>query len=307
MSYLLGFLLLFVAIGIVLKMNALMLENKRPRVYYHYAPRKKEAISKPVMKLLLFIAIVIVYVIGFTLEKTYYNHYFLALLFMSLGLMLVLSVSVGIFFTSYGRQLFSTQIRYYKIFIIVTGFLGLALGLFACFNMGDYVNGLVEGPRFSTGIVEQKTTGNGGRLGPLFYVTIDDEKYQVLDYQWWQSINKGDQLNFAYNVQAEFDNSIFQPEKISFSTSGILVSSVGVVFWLVTIGISLNGYMTLFRKQYDSELPMYNDFYAKQGDPLIIKSGTRAKRSSIVWVILGGLLTVMIVAWRSFRRSTKSS
>lgn len=308
MGYVLGSVFLLIAVGIALRVNALMLESRLPVYIYDFAPRKKETVPLPVAKLLLFIAIAIVFAIGFTLEKTYYNHYLLTLLFMSLGLILVLSISVGIFFTSHGRQLFSTQIRYYKIFIVVTGFFGLALSLFACLSMAEWVEGLVVGPDFSTGIVEGKSIENGGRLGPEFYVAIEDERYQVLDYGWWQSISKGDQISFAYNVQAKFDKSIFQPDKISFSTSGILVSGVGGAIWLAIIGISLNGYKTLFsRKQYDFELPMYHDSYAQQGDPPVFKADAERKNPSLLWVIGGGLLTVLIVAWRIFRRTTKSS
>jgi len=306
MGYVLGSVFLLIAVGIALRVNALMLESRLPVDHYDFAPRKKETVPLPVAKLLLFIAVAIVFALCFSLEKTYYNHYLLTLLFLSMGLVLMLVV-VGILFTADRRELFSTQSRYHKIFIVVTGFLGLALSLFACLSMADNVEALVVGPEFSTGIVEGKSIENGGRLGPVFYIAIEDERYKVLDYGWWQSISQGDQISFAYNGRAEFDKSIFQPEKISFSTSGILVSGVGGAIWLAIIGISLNGYKTLFsRKQYDFELPMYHDSYAQQGDPPVFKADAERKNHSLLWAIGGGLLTVLIVAWRIFRRATKS-
>ena len=308
MSYMLGFFLLFAAVGIIFKVKALIVERNRPRMHYHYSSNKKKSISQPAQKFLALIVVLLVFIIGYTLDKTYYNHYLLTFLFMSLGIVWIFSVSVAASLTSEGRKAYYTTGWRSEIFLTISGLALIGLSLLLYPLALESLTGLVTEPILSSGIVERKSTGNGGRLGPLFYVTIEDERYKVLDYGWWQSINQGDQISFAYNGQAEFDNSIFQPEKISFSASGILVSGIGGVLWLVTIGIALNGYKTLFsRKQNDYELPIYNDSYAQQSDSLVIKAGAERKRSSIVWVIGGGLLTILIVAWRIFRRAAKSS
>lgn len=307
MNYLLGFFLLFVAVGIVLKLNALMLESRRPRVYYHYAPRKKETISQPTQKFLALIAVAIIYIVGFTLDKTYYNHYLLTFLFISLGVVWIFSVSVVAYLTTEGRKSYYSTGWRSEIFLTLAGLALTALSLLLYPWALENLTGLFTKPAFSTGVVERKYSEYGSRVGPLLHVLIDDERYQVLDYGWWQSINKGDQISFVYNPSGEFDDSIFQPEKISFSTSGILVSGVGVALWLATIGISLNGYGTFFKgKPYDYELPSYDEFYAQPGNTIAVETRAKQKRS-IVWLIVGGLVTVLLFAWRNFRRATKSS
>ena len=310
MSYLLGFFLLIVAVGLVFKLKALFFEGNRPRVYFHYSSSssssKKKSISQPAQKFLALIAIVLIYVIGFLLDKTYYNHYLLTFLFMSLGVVWIFSGSVAAYLTAEGRKTFYTTGWRSELFLTLGGLALTALSLFFYPLALENLTGLITGPEFSTGIVAGKSTGYGSRVGPLFYVTIDEERHQVLDYDWWKSISKGDEISFVYNGQAEFDDSIFEPEKISFSTSGILVSIIGIALWLVTMGIALKGYSTLFNtKHHDYELPIYDEFYAERGNSLVVKAEVKRKRSSVTWLIVGGFFTVLLVAWRNLHRATK--
>ncbi|MEZ4590249.1 MAG: hypothetical protein R3D55_03800 [Chloroflexota bacterium] len=312
MKYFLGFFLLFVAFGIALKINAWMFERRQPRIHYHSALNKKKSISQPVANLLFFIGIALIYVIAFSSDNTYYNYHLLSLLFMSLNSVMLMVLGFVIF-TSEGRRLLSIFgwanwfDKFFRGFLVICCLLAAILGLFGFPSIViENFNGLTKGPAFSTGVVESKSTSGDSRTGPRVYMTIDGEKYKVPEHIWWRSLTRGEEIRFAHN---SIDSKVaFRPEKVSFSVTGIMVSGVGVVLWLATVGIALNGYGTLFKsKPHHYEFPIYNEFYAQSGNAVTVETKAKQKRVSAVWVIVGGLLTILIVAWRRVLRSTKNS
>jgi hypothetical protein len=98
-----------------------------------------------------------------------------------------------------------------------------------------------DGPQFAEGVVAGKSS-SPSRSGTSYYVTIEEVHYHVPDGAWWRTMEKGQQVEFAYANQIMFDIEAFATDKISLTPLGGTMIAAGLVLWLITLVVAVKGW-----------------------------------------------------------------
>jgi hypothetical protein len=129
--------------------------------------------------------------------------------------------------------------HYLLVFLLFMG--GLLILSTAPADLASDVKGLINGPQFTTGIIQGQSS-SGGRVAS-FYVQLGGESYSMPNSKWWRSVKKGDEIQYGYNPYATgFSPDIFPPEEIGFTIPGIILILLAGFLLLSTLYIAVDGY-----------------------------------------------------------------
>jgi hypothetical protein len=101
--------------------------------------------------------------------------------------------------------------------------------------------GLLSGPQPATGVVAEKDIVNTSRGVRLYYMTIGDQEFHIVNTRWWDSVQEGQRIEYVYNRNAPVFPEAFPPDDIAFTPVGAFVAICGVWTWVVTLAIALVG------------------------------------------------------------------
>jgi hypothetical protein len=101
--------------------------------------------------------------------------------------------------------------------------------------------GLLSGPQPATGVVAEKNIVNTSRGVQLYFMTIGNQEFHVVDWGWWDSVREGQRIEYVYNRHAPVFPEAFPPDDIAFTPAGAFVAICGVWAWVVTLALALDG------------------------------------------------------------------
>ncbi len=243
MPLFLGFIIIICAIGLVLKYRAFIKEQNKFNV------QQAGCFSGCVSHTLIWIYLLgsFVLIIGyFSVAKTYYDFLSLDLLMMTL-----FAVFISAIFGSLFAELImpvpiihfhsrKQQIIYLSCFSIILFFGVLLIFTFLLPSTVETTEGLLNGPNFMSGIVEEKSRSIS-RSGTSYYIDINGESKHIPDANWWYSLEKGDEIQYIHNPHATTMSNIFQPNQIDLTIPGIILIVINSIFWFLTIWLAWTG------------------------------------------------------------------
>jgi hypothetical protein len=242
MIYWLLFLIVFFAIGCIAKYRQLVKKVNDPQQYTLPSNKIEQVRQNVIWGFYMFSVFAILF--GHqAITNSYFD--FLTLEFLFLLLMciwltalcgeFVLPGGVVKFYDERGGLLF----HYLLVFLLFMG--GLLILSTAPADLASDVKGLINGPQFTTGIIQGQSS-SGGRVAS-FYVQLGGESYSMPNSKWWRSVKKGDEIQYGYNPYATgFSPDIFPPEEIGFTIPGIILILLAGFLLLSTLYIAVDGY-----------------------------------------------------------------
>ena len=63
------------------------------------------------------------------------------------------------------------------------------------------------------------------------------------DAKWWTSLEKGDEIQYAYNPHATDVSDIFRPNQITLTVPGIMLIIIGLALWFLTVRWAWEGFV----------------------------------------------------------------
>ena len=240
MVFLLGLIIIINAIGLVFNFRAHV--KKQNKFAVQQAGCFSGCISQSLMWIYLLGGFTLI--IGFlSIAKTYYDFLLLSLLATTLFAAWVSAIFGGLFaeliapvsiirFDSRKQQLF------YLSFFNITLFFGILLiFIFSLPSAVETIEGLLNGPDFMIGVVEEKSSGIS-RLGTSYYIDINGEHKHIPNSKWWSSLEIGDEIQYVHNPRATGISAIFQSEQIDLTIPGIILIVINSTFWLLTLRLA---------------------------------------------------------------------
>lgn len=228
---------------------------RNPKLYnveisFHRRPSR----SKAEVWILIFLIGVLVALFGFrAVTNSYYDFFTTGLLVGSLSMVWFTAVVIGMF-----AQLFLPDGLAFEgkrgkliwfILTITTATFIILFGPLVVIPDGiRTTQGIVSGPAFTEGIVQSKTSGFD-RAGATYYVTINNQGFDVPNGAWWNTFNKGDTITYAYNPHSEDGGAAFPPDEIGFTLPGILIIGICLFLLCVTLWMSIGGITNRFAQQ----------------------------------------------------------
>ena len=190
-----------------------------------------------------------VLIIGLShLAKTYYDYLSLDLLMTTLFIVWLFTMS-GILLA---ELIAPAPIFYYEsrkerlFFMSLFNFFSLIWVSLIFFimlpNAVETYQGILSGPQWKSGIVERKSSGFN-RLGTTYYININEEHKHMPDAKWWTSLEKGDEIQYAYNPHATDVSDIFRPNQITLTIPGIMLIIIGLALWFLTVRWAWEGFV----------------------------------------------------------------
>jgi hypothetical protein len=157
------------------------------------------------------------------------------------------SVVLGALFSTFVRHL--TTLKWIAVLALSTAIelSLLILLLMAAVTFEQTWNGLTRGPFYREGIVQETRQVVDPRAGRLYSVTVDGISYEVLDSTWFDTIEKGENLTFAYHSTFLFDFA-FSPDNILPTAKAGILFLIGMYLWVLTAIPIAKGIIFLVRK-----------------------------------------------------------
>lgn len=198
------------------------------------------------------LAAVLAYVIGGDkLPDSYYDYLatsFLAqLLYGIWGVFIGHCLVCGILFSAWIRQV--TTLKWIAAFVL-SGTIELVLLLLLLRAAGTFErtgNGLINGPFYREGIVQRAQEIANTRAGDLYSIRVGGISYEVSDPSWFNTIERGENLTFAYHSGLLFDYA-FSVDNIALTARAGILFLIGLYLWVLTATPIAKGIIFLVHK-----------------------------------------------------------
>ncbi len=254
MSIFIGLVIVFSAIGLVLKYRSLF------RVQ-----AQQDGCFLSCFKSIIIGVLLGFYIVGgliwfiikfFGLARTYYDFLidnFLFMTFMALliyvvfGLWLAETINPTFLFVDHTPRPIVRRL-YIILLSIALFFVFSSLFALTYVTIEETGKGLLSGPEWVTGVVEMKSS-SFSRSGTLYYVDINGKHLHVPDSTWWHSLEKGDEVRYAFNPHVTGTADAIRPDRISLTNTGIVLIIAGLLLWLLTIGAAWDGFAKSWKRE----------------------------------------------------------
>lgn len=196
---------------------------------------------------------VLVTVIGPGIARSYYGFYSADISRSLLSVILLLAVFT---FFALGLNLglgIYPQKPSTKVIAVITMILMIVVfGFLTLPQASQQLEGIISGPSFSEGVLENKYSDWIVRVGTVRYLEINGRFYQTPDPQFYNDAIIGEPIQFAFNSSADYWRpEIFNPTKISLGTWGTITLIAAIVNWVILSFLVVDGWVSIITRNIE--------------------------------------------------------
>lgn len=249
MIYLLTLITAIIAIGLILKYRAVLKEQTRPTTV---TTRKdgcfSGCFSNALWAVYLLGGFALIFGHAYVLI-TYYDYLLSSFFFTTLMVIGVFTV-FGSFCAELVKPIFfeNTSRIFLSGWVFILFFGVIIIFMFTLPNITEIISGLLAGPTVTSGIIENKSIATS-RAGSSYYVDINEGDNHMVNSNWWHSIERGDEIEYAYNPYATRFVDIFQRDQITLTWAGAALISLWLAFFALIISWSWDGFVHFIKQK----------------------------------------------------------
>lgn len=201
----------------------------------------------------LWLVPVSVTIIGPAIARSYYGFYSADISRSLLSVILLLALFT---FFAFGLSLvpglYPHKLRIKVIAVITMILMIIVFGFLTVPQASQQLEGLISGPSFSEGVLENKYSDWIVRVGTVRYLEINGRFYQTPNPQFYNDAIIGEPIQFAFNSSADYWRpEIFEPTKISLGTWGTITLIAAIVNWVILSFLVVDGWISLIRRNIE--------------------------------------------------------